>query len=155
MPDKHDGCEEPLSPDRRAEREAEQAGRLWKKNRQTWAAKFGVAISGLTWSVKNHNSFRVHIVATFLAIAVAAGLRVEWWQWAAIVVVTGGVWTAELLNTAIETLVLVMHPQHDERIGRALDAAAAGVLVASVTAIAVGLIVLGPDLYERVWAFVK
>ena len=56
-----------------------------------------------------------------------------------------GVITTELLNTAIEDLVAVLHPEHDPKIGRVLDVAAGAVLIASIAAVVIGLIVfVGP-----------
>ena len=119
------------------------------RDRPTWNSKFGAAFAGLAWAIRTQSSFWVHALVTIIVIALAAWLQLELWQWATLTIVIGLVWAAELINTAIETLVLVLHPEWDERIGRALDAAAAGVLVASITAVAVGLVVLGPSLYHR------
>jgi diacylglycerol kinase len=57
------------------------------------------------------------------------------------------------LNTSIEQLVRVLHPEHDPSIGRGLDAAAGAVLLAAIGAVAVGLIALGPPLLRVVESF--
>ena len=112
-------------------------------------AKFTAAIAGFLWAVRTQNSFWVHLPIAAAVVAVAFWLRLDGWRWVALLLAIGGVLAAELLNTAIEELVRVVHPRHDRRIGHALDAAAAGVLVISVTAIMIGLIVLGPPLITR------
>jgi len=115
----------------------------------SWITKFRVAFSGLFWAARDQNSFHFHAAATVLVIGLAAVLGLELWQWIALVIAIGGVWTAELLNSAIELIVAVIHPQHDERIGRALDVAAAAVLMAAFTAVTIGVLVFGPILYQR------
>lgn len=113
-----------------------------------WRNKFACAIAGGVWAVKTQNSFWVHIPITIFVFALAAFLKIDLWQWTAIVIATLVVFAAELLNTAIEQLVKVLHPERDARIGRALDAAAAGVLVTAIGAVIVGLITLGPPLFQ-------
>ena len=117
-----------------------------------WPAKFVAAISGLFWAVRTQNSFWVHLPVAAAVLAVAAWLQLESWRWVALLLAIGGVLTAELLNTATEELVKVVHPRYDRRIGHALDAAAAGVLVISCTAVLIGLIVLVPPLMTRLYS---
>ncbi len=108
-----------------------------------WRRKFAAAWVGLRWACKTQDSFYVHIPIAIAACMMAGWLRIEPWAWTAIWMSIGLVITAELLNSAAEQLVRVLHPEHDRRIGLALDAAAAGVLFASITAVGVGLITLG------------
>lgn len=116
------------------------------KRESSWKRKFQVAVSGLRWAIVDQNSFHVHAVVAVMVISLAAVLRLAPWQWTALVIAIGGVFSAELLNTAIEQVVAVLHPEHDDRIGRALDVSAAGVLVAAMAAIVIGLIVFVPEL---------
>ncbi|MGI9471069.1 MAG: diacylglycerol kinase [Rubripirellula sp.] len=116
-----------------------------------WFRKFAVAIAGIAESTRHHGSFRVHLVASILVVGVAVALGVEPWRWAVLLLAITLVWTAELLNTALEELVRVLHPQTDKRVGRALDAAAGAVLVAAIGAATVGILTLGPPL----WTWIK
>ncbi|QDT01743.1 Undecaprenol kinase [Rubripirellula lacrimiformis] len=113
-----------------------------------WARKFAFALAGLIYAVRSQNSFWIHLPIAVAVIAVAAWLQVEAWRWCMLVVATGMVIAAELVNTSIEMIVKVLHPDHDVRIGHALDAAAAAVLVTAIGAVTVGLITLGPPLYQ-------
>ncbi|MBB3207732.1 diacylglycerol kinase (ATP) [Rhodopirellula rubra] len=119
---------------------------------RAWSNKFRVAFSGLFWAVRDQNSFYVHLSVTAVVLVLAGVLRLPQWQWVALFFAIGGVLTAELLNTAVELLVGVVHPERDPRIGRALDVAAAAVLMASITAIGIGLMIFGPAVYEQIWA---
>ncbi|MGB7345121.1 MAG: diacylglycerol kinase [Pirellulaceae bacterium] len=115
---------------------------------KAWRNKFACAIAGGFWAFRTQSSFWVHIPITAMVFALAALLKIGPIQWTAIVLATMVVFAAELLNTAIEQIVKVLHPDHDPNIGHALDAAAAGVLVTAIGAVAVGLITLGPPLIQ-------
>lgn len=117
----------------------------------SWAAKFRCATLGVWFAFGGQSSFWVHLPITAAVIAIAAWLNLEPIQWAVLILAIGGVLTAELLNSSIELLVSVLHPQHHPRIGQALDVAAGAVLVMSLAAAAVGLIVLLPPLYGRLF----
>ena len=112
-----------------------------------WQKKFGYAFAGLRDSFLNQASFWVHLPVAALVIALATFLQVELWRWAILVLCIATVIAAELFNTALEQFVVVLHPDRDPRIGKALDAAAAAVLVVAIASVIVGLIVLGPPLW--------
>lgn len=112
--------------------------------------KFSVAISGIIYAIRHQNSFLVHLPVAFAVVAVGCWLRLESWRWVAITFAITIVISAELLNTAIEEMVAVVHPEHHPRIGRALDTAAGAVFVATVGAIVVGLITLGFPLWKAI-----
>jgi diacylglycerol kinase len=56
----------------------------------------------------------------------------------------GAVWAAEALNTAVEFLADEVSLEHRERIGKAKDVAAFGVLATALAALAVGSLVFLP-----------
>ncbi|TWU11021.1 diacylglycerol kinase [Allorhodopirellula heiligendammensis] len=114
---------------------------------QTWSNKFRVAVGGLLWALRDQTSFHVHLAFTAAVITLAVLLRLQLWQWIGLVFAIGLVLAAELFNTAMELLVAVLHPEYDPRIGRALDVAAAAVLVSALTAATIGIAILGPELY--------
>lgn len=113
-----------------------------------WFNKFRVAHRGLFFAVANQNSFWVHLPVAIIVIGLATWLNVERWQWALLTLSIGGVISSELLNTSIELLVRVVHPEHDDRVGEALDTAAAAVLVMAYASIALGLVALLPELVD-------
>lgn len=115
-----------------------------------WARKFAVAAAGIGRSVRGEDSFRVHVPVTVAVVAVAGLLAVEPWRWVALTLAIAAVWSAELINTAIEGLARTLHPEHDVRIGTALDAAAGAVLVVAIAAVTVGLITLAPPLWDTI-----
>ena len=110
---------------------------------QRWQRKFGYAIRGLASGVRGQDSFWVHLPAAALVVVLAATLRVYLWQWCVLILCITIVLVAEYFNSVIEVLVRKLHPERDAEIARALDSAAAAVLIASIGAVLVGFIVLG------------
>lgn len=107
------------------------------------AAGFRDAARGLGHVLRSEPHAQVHAAATVGVVVVCLWLEIEPWRWAAVLLAIGLVWVAELLNSALERLCDAVHPEHHPLIGRAKDAAAGAVLVASLLAAVVGVVVLG------------
>lgn len=107
----------------------------------TWRTKFGAAFRGLKYGIRGHSSFFVHFFFAALVLAAALALQCTVHDWAILVLCIGLVLTAELFNSALETLFHGLEERVKTRNHRALNIAAGAVLVASLTAAAVGLIV--------------
>jgi diacylglycerol kinase len=112
--------------------------------RRTWVQKFQAAIRGWKLGIRGHSSFFVHFFFTALVLAAAVALKCEPIQWCVLIGCIGMVLTAELFNSAIETLFRGLPDETKDRVWPALDIAAGAVLLASVTAAIIGLIILLP-----------
>jgi diacylglycerol kinase len=112
------------------------------RSRQPWRDKFRVAFRGLKLGVRGHSSFSVHFFFSALVLASAFVLQCELWQWCVLVGCIGFVLTAELFNSAIETLFHGLDEETRERTWPALDVAAGAVLMASITASIIGGLIL-------------
>jgi diacylglycerol kinase len=106
-----------------------------------WRHKFGDAFRGLKLGVRGHSSFFVHFFFAALVVAAAVALRCELVQWCLLLGCIGLVLTAELFNSAVETLFRGLDEETRERAWPALDIAAGAVLLASVTAVVVGSLI--------------
>ncbi len=115
---------------------------------RTWIGKFADSFRGLFRAIFNESSFAAHLPVAAAAVMLAAWLRVSLVEWCLIALAIGLVVMAEVFNTSIESLARAFDRYPDDRIGAALDHASGGVLVAVLTAIVVGLLILGP----RLWA---
>jgi diacylglycerol kinase (ATP) len=126
--------------------------RLFKKDR-SWKARlwsFANAFRGLKVLLATQANARVHAVLTIVTIAMGWWLGLSDLEWAAIIGATGLVWLAEGFNTAIEFFVDLVSPEINPRAGAIKDMAAGAVLAASVAALAIGVVILGPKLL-RLW----
>lgn len=104
---------------------------------QPFPRRLGFALSGLATALAAERSLRIQAVAAAGVLALLVWLRPEplWWALAALTV--GGVFAAELVNTAVEHLADHLHPELHPTIKIVKDCAAAAVLVMSIAALAV------------------
>jgi diacylglycerol kinase len=102
---------------------------------------FGYAIKGIMTLVGTQPHARLHLLATIVVVAAGWTVRLRRWEWVAILLCIGMVWMAEALNTAIEFLADEVTLERRERIGKAKDVAAGGVLIAALVSITVALLV--------------
>jgi diacylglycerol kinase len=109
------------------------------------------AWSGLVYMFLTQRNARLHLMGALAAIALAAWLRVDSTRWAILVLTIGAVCAGETINTTVEAMVDLLSPEWHERAKVAKDVSAGAVLLLAITAIAVGLIVLGPPLWMRVF----
>ncbi|SNC76791.1 diacylglycerol kinase (ATP) [Hymenobacter gelipurpurascens] len=112
------------------------------------AASFGFAFRGVWAALRSEVHLQFHAAATVVTIGLGLYFGLERWEWVAVAVAIGAVWSAELVNTAIEAVVNLVSPEYHPLAGRAKDVAAGAVLVMAVAALVVGLLIFGP----RVWA---
>ncbi|QJW94545.1 diacylglycerol kinase [Frigoriglobus tundricola] len=116
-----------------------------KKPRQ-WRDKFREAVRGVKRGVRGHSSFSVHFFCAAGAIAAAGALECDHREWCLVLGCVGMVLTAELFNSSIETLFRGLEQEARDRVYGCLDIAAGAVLVAGLTAAAIGTIVFGRKL---------
>jgi diacylglycerol kinase len=114
----------------------------------TWRRKFTYAFRGLARAWRGERSSYAHFAIATLVVVAAAALGCTSGEWCVLALATGGVLTAELFNSAIEYLGRAITDEERPEIRDALDIAAGAVLLASMTSVVIGLMVLGP----RVWA---
>ena len=108
-----------------------------------WLHKFADAFRGLRRAVRSQTSFAVHFTVAAAVVVAAAVLRVSLVEWCLLIGAIGFVTTAEVFNTAIESLARAHDVGRHPRIRDALDMASAAVLVASITAAGIGVVVFG------------
>lgn len=106
-----------------------------------WIDKFGDAFRGLRRAVRSQTSFAVHLTVAVAVVIAAAVLQVSLVEWCLLVGAIGFVLTAEVFNTAIESLARAHDVGRHPRIRDALDMASAAVLLAAITAALIGAVV--------------
>ena len=110
------------------------------------AESFACAFRGITALLKSEVHARIHLAATVVVIALGWWFGITAGEWIAVVLAIGLVWVAEALNTAIEYVADLAHPDEHPEVKKLKDLAAAAVLFASIAARVVGLIVFLPRL---------
>ena len=113
------------------------------------AESFAFAFSGLMVLIKTQHNFWLHLVAGAAAILLSWWLQISRVEFAVILLAIALVLCAEALNTAIEMVVNMFSAQRSWPAKWAKDVAATAVLIAAFGAFTVGLIILGPPLYQK------
>jgi diacylglycerol kinase len=107
---------------------------------------FFFAFAGLNYLIRTQTNFLVHLLAALVVIVLSVALGVAAAELAALILAIGLVLVAEAANTALEALVdLVTHEYHPLA-KTAKDVGAAAVVLAALTAVGVGAVVLLPRL---------
>ena len=112
-------------------------------------ARMGFALRGLAHALRSERSLRLQAGAFVLVLMALIVLHARPVWWALVLLASGAVLTAELLNTAVERLADELHPQDSPGIGLVKDCAAAAVLVASLAAVAVAVAFVVQQLLVR------
>jgi len=109
------------------------------------ASKFRHAFNGFIALIRSEPHFRFHLVAAVIVIAAGFYFDVSRGEWVALCLAIMAVLVAEAINTSIEHLTDVVHPEFHERAGKVKDIASASVLLAATGATVVGVVVFYDD----------
>ena len=82
---------------------------------------------------------KIHVGVAVLAVGFGFVLQISSVEWIAVIICIGLVFSAEMINTALEILVDKVSPQKDPVAGKIKDISAGAVLIA---AISLGLLIL-------------
>jgi diacylglycerol kinase len=96
-------------------------------------------------------NLRVHLAICLAVIVVGGWLGLDALRWAVLVLTMGLVLGLEMVNSAIEALGDAVSIEDHPLVGHAKDAAAGAVLLGALVAVVVGLLVLGPPLWQRLF----
>jgi len=105
--------------------------------------------------VRTQKNAWIHTIATVLVILTAFWLKLPLRDWGVLILTIAMVWTAEFLNTALEIVVDLASPNLHPlaRVGK--DVGAAAVLIAALSAVIIGLFILGPPFIEKIKALLS
>lgn len=107
---------------------------------------FNYAISGIVHGLKTQRNMQLHVIAMVLVLLASLFLDLSRIELAAIFFAIGLVLISEMLNTAIEAIVDLIIDTHHKIAGTAKDIGAGAVLIASITALSIGYLIL----YNRI-----
>ncbi|MCP4538158.1 MAG: diacylglycerol kinase family protein [Chloroflexi bacterium] len=111
---------------------------------------FRFAFAGLWYALRTQRNTRIHLTIAVAVVTVGAWLGLSLTQWALLTLSIGFVLVGEMLNTVAETLVDLISPGYHPLAKIVKDVTAGAVLLTAIISVVVGLLVLGPPLWERV-----
>lgn len=108
---------------------------------------FRRAVVGIIFMLRTQVHARWHFLATVIIIIIGLVLKVGRHDWLALIIAMAIVWTAEAINTAIESACDAITKEKHPLIGHAKDVAAGAVLIASIFAAIIGAVVFVPKFF--------
>jgi diacylglycerol kinase len=111
-------------------------------------ASFGNAFNGLRYALQTQRNARIHLSVTLVVLAAGLWLGLNLVEWCLIILSIGMVWMAELSNTVLENVVDLLSPDYHMLAKAAKDVKAGVVVMASLSAVLVGVLVFGPKLLQ-------
>lgn len=103
---------------------------------------FNYAIAGVVHGLKTQRNMQVHLFAAVLVLFISFNLRLERIELLSIAFAIALVLIAEMLNTAVESIVNIISPEASSGAKTAKDIGAGAVLIAAINAVIVGYTVI-------------
>jgi len=108
------------------------------------------AFEGWLHVLRTQRNTWVHASLSIAVIILGFWLRLSPQDWAIIILTMALVWAAEFFNTALEALTDLIQPDEHELAKVSKDVSAAAVLITAAASVLIGLLILGPPLWEKV-----
>jgi len=107
-----------------------------------WTEKFRDAFRGVKAGIRGQSSFVVHCLAAMAVVAAAAALKIDTpAEWCLLLLCIATVLTAEMFNSALESLAKAITDQWNPHLETALNVSSAAVLIAAMGASVVGTLI--------------
>jgi len=110
---------------------------------------FRFAFSGLWYTLRTQRNMRVHLAVAGIVAVLGIWLELSADQWAMLALTSGLVLFSEMTNTVIENLVDLVCPDYHPLAKIIKDVMAGAVVLAAAVAVIVGLLILGPPLWDK------
>lgn len=112
---------------------------------------FGYACNGIKAVVKSEKNMQIHLTVALFVIVLGFLLDISTPEWLACIICIGLVFSAETMNTAIESLVDLVSPERKPAAGKIKDIAAGGVFLAAVISVIAGIIIFLPKIWHLIF----
>ena len=126
----------------------------WRRRRRARSGlerSFGYALEGVAYILRTQRNARIEIAIAIAAVVLAAWVGLSATDWAVLVLTIVLVLILESINTSLELAVTLASPERRPEAKAAKDIAAAGVLMAAIASVIVGVLLLGRPLVARLF----
>lgn len=109
---------------------------------------FKYALTGIFTSLKKERNMNIHFAVAILVVILGILVKISKIEWILCIFAITLVISAELFNTAIETIVDMITLEQNEKAKIAKDVSAGAVLVVAIGAAIVGIIIFTPKIVQ-------
>lgn len=120
------------------------------QSRHSLYKSFVYAFEGLFEALKNGRNFKIQVVVGVFAVLLGFILKLNSFEWLALIIISSFVLILELINTSLEAIVDMVSPEIAGKAKIAKDVAAASVLIASIAGVLVGFILFLPKILRGI-----
>jgi undecaprenol kinase len=113
---------------------------LWKS--------FSFAIAGLKTALWSERNMRIHFFVSLIAIGCSIFFSISKMEWLFVIVAIGGIFSLEMVNTAIERVVDLVTEDYHQLAKQAKDLAAGAVFIYAITAVLIGTMIFLPYFFR-------
>lgn len=117
-------------------------------------ASFRYAFQGWGYVLRTQRNAWIHSAIATVVFIIGLWLELPARDWAVIILTAALVFSAEFINTAIEAVVDLATAEHHPLAKIGKDVGAAAVLVAALAAVLIGLLILGPPLWSKLFPLI-
>lgn len=118
-------------------------------------ASFRYAFQGWFHVLKTQRNAWIHSAIATIVFLLGLWLQLPPRDWAVIILTAALVFTAEFINTSIEAVVDLASPDRHPLAKIGKDVGAAAVLVSALAAVLIGLLLLGPPLWQKLTVLIS
>lgn len=112
---------------------------------------FLFAFQGIKWAFEERN-FKIHLAISFVVIIAGFVFHVSSLEWIAILFCITAVMAMEIINTAIEKTIDLLHPDKHPEAGKIKDLSAAAALITAIASVVIGGIIFIPKTYNYLFS---
>lgn len=116
------------------------------KKRRGIHYSFKYAIEGIIHGMIHERNLKIHSVIALLVMVFGYYFEINSYEWMFVFLAIGGMFSLELLNTAIERIVDLVSPQYHPLAKQAKDVAAGAVFMFALTSVIIGCIIFLPKI---------
>lgn len=129
-----------------AEHEPNSAHPSKPRKKRSFLHSLNNAVEGFIHVLRHERNMRIHFFFAFCILLTAVFFGVQRVDWLILCVATCVVLMAEMINTAIEEMLNLLHPKYHATVGLVKDISAGMVLVAAANAL-----ILGFFIFSKYW----
>jgi undecaprenol kinase len=116
---------------------------LQDKRFPVWKS-FYFAVTGIKTALQTERNMRIHLLVSIIVIGCSIFFSINQWEWLFVIVAIGGIFSLELMNSAIERVVDLITVEYHPLAKQAKDLAAGAVFIYAVIAVIIGIIIFLP-----------